>query len=63
MKVFIKLTLLTIFVVVICSLCFEYIINRPMNVYIQYAVTTVMIIGVTIYLVYLVKQLLKVLNP
>lgn len=63
MKVFIKLTLLTIFVVVICSLCFEYIINRPMNVYIQYAVTTVMIIGVTIYLVYLVKQLLKILNP
>lgn len=63
MKVFIKLTLLTILLVVICSLCFEYIINRPMNVYVQYAVTAAMIIGVAIYLVYLVKQLLKILNP
>ena len=63
MKVFIKLTLLTILVVIICSLCFEYVINRPMNVYVQYAITAAMIIGVTIYLVYLVKQLLKILNP
>lgn len=63
MKVFIKLTVLTILVVVLCSLYFEYCINRPLNVYIQYAVTTLVIIGVAVYLVYLVKQLLKILNP
>jgi len=63
MKVFIKLTVLTILVVVICSLYFEYCVNRPLNVYLQYAITTVMIIGVVLYLVYFVKQILKILNP
>ena len=63
MKVFIKLTVLTILVIVLCSVYFEYCINRPLNVYLQYAITTVVIIGVVIYLAYMVKQLLKILNP
>lgn len=63
MKVFIKLTVLTLVVVVLCSLYFEYCINRPLNVYLQYAITAIMIIGVAAYLIYMVKQLLKILNP
>jgi hypothetical protein len=63
MKVFIRLTILTIFVVAVCSLYFEYCINRPMNVYIQYVLSTLVLIGVVVYLVYFVKQILKVLNP
>lgn len=63
MKVFVKLTVLTIAVVLVCSLYFEYCINRPLNIYLQYAVSTLVIIGVAVYLVYLVKQLLKILNP
>ena len=62
MKVFIKLTLLTIVVIVACGLFFEYCVNRPMNVYLQYAITAVFIIGIVVYLVYLVKQLLIVLK-
>jgi hypothetical protein len=63
MKVFIKLTVLTLVVVVLCSLYFEYCINRPLNVYLQYTITAIMIIGVAAYLIYMVKQLLKILNP
>jgi len=63
MKIFIKLTVLTIAVVVLCSLYFEYVVNRPFNAYLQYAIGTLVLIGVVAYLVYVVKQLLKILNP
>lgn len=62
MKTFIKLTLLTALMIFIVSMFFEYVINRPFNVYMQYVLSTVMLIAVVIYVVYLVKELIKVLN-
>jgi hypothetical protein len=63
MKVFIKLTTITIAMIVICSLYFEYFVNRPLNIYIQYIATALIIILIVAFLVYLVQQILKILNP
>lgn len=63
MKTFVKLTLLTLLMIAIIGLYFEYCVNRPLNIYIQYAVTAAIIIITVIFLVYLVKQLIKILNP
>ncbi len=62
MKLFIKLTLLTALIIVLCSLFFEYIINRPVSVYIQYALTVFLFIIVVSYAVYFVKQISNFLN-
>jgi hypothetical protein len=62
MKDFIKLSLLTILMIAIISLFFEYCINRPLNVYLQYALSAVMLIVTVAFLVYLVKQIIKILN-
>lgn len=63
MKTFVKLTLLTLLMIAIIGLYFEYCVNRPLNIYIQYAATAAIIIITVIFLVYLVKQLIKILNP
>lgn len=63
MKTFIKLTLLTLLMIAVISLYFEYFVNRPMNIYFQYAAAAVMIIATVVFLVYLVKQIIKILNP
>lgn len=63
MKTFIKLTLLTLLMIGVISLYFEYFVNRPMNIYIQYAATAVIIIVAVMFIVYLVKELIKILNP
>lgn len=62
MKDFIKLSLLTILMIAVISLFFEYCINRPLNVYLQYALSAVMLIVTVAFLVYLVKQIIKHLN-
>lgn len=62
MKTFIKLTLLTSLMIFLVSMFFEYVINRPFNVYLQYILSTVMLIAVVMYVVYFVKELIKVLN-
>ncbi len=62
MKTFIKLTLLTAFIIALCSLFFEYCINRPVSVYIQYPLIVVMFIIIVVYLVYLTKQISNLLN-
>lgn len=63
MKTFIKLTLLTLVMIAVIGLYFEYCVNRPLNIYIQYAATAVILIITVAFLVYLVKQLIKILNP
>jgi len=63
MKIFIRLTLLSLAMVVIISLYFEYFVNRPLNVYLQYAASAIVIILTGFFLVYFVKQILKLLNP
>ena len=63
MKVFIRLTLLTLAMVIVLSLYFEYCVSRPMNLYVQYAATAVVIILSGYFLVYFVRQILKLLNP
>lgn len=62
MKTFIKLTLITAVVITLCSLFFEYIVNRPVSVYIQYPAMIAMFITVVVYLVYLVKEISNFLN-
>lgn len=62
MKTFIKLFTLTVLIIVLNSLFFEYCINRPCNTYIQYIGSTVMLIITVAFLVYLVKELLKILK-
>lgn len=63
MNHFVRLTLLTIAMVIILGLYFEYCINRPLNVYLQYAATAGAIILTGFFLVYLIKQIIKLLNP
>jgi hypothetical protein len=63
MKIAIKLIVLTILVITILSVYFEYIINRPLNFYLQTALSIIVIIGTIFYLVYLIKSLIKILNP
>lgn len=63
MSAFIRLTLLTLGMIVLLGLYFEYCVNRPLNVYLQYAISAVVIILTVGFLVYLVKQLIKFLNP
>lgn len=62
MKTFAKLASLTIFMIAIISLFFEFCINRPMNAYIQYALSAVMLIATVGFIVYLVKEILKILK-
>ena len=62
MKLFIKLTLLTALIIALCSLFFEYIINRPVSVYIQYTSMVFLFIIVVAYAVYFVKQISNFLN-
>lgn len=63
MKTFVKLTLITLFMIALISAYFEYFVNRPMNIYIQYFATAAIIIIAVVYIVYLVKELIKILNP
>ena len=63
MKVFAKLTLLTLLVIALLGVYFEFCVNRPLNLYLQYAISAVVIIGTVFYVVYLVKQIIKILNP
>lgn len=63
MKIAIKLIVLTILVITILSVYFEYVINRPLNFYLQTALSILVIIGTLFYLVYLIKCLIKILNP
>lgn len=63
MKVFAKLTLLTLLVIALLGVYFEFCVNRPMNLYLQYAISAIVIIGTVFYVVYLVKQIIKILNP
>lgn len=63
MKIFIKLILLSLLVIALLGLYFEFCINRPINMYLQYAITAVVIIGTVAFVVFLVKQLIKILNP
>lgn len=63
MKTFIKLSLLTILMIALISVFFEYCINRPVNVYLQYALSAIMLIVTVFFLVYLVKEIIKILNP
>ena len=63
MKVFIKLFTLTIIAIVALSVYFEFCVNRPLNLYLQYFISTIVVILVVMYLVYMVKQLIKILNP
>ncbi len=63
MNTFVKLTLISLAVIAGLGLYFEFCINRPMNLYLQYGISAVVIIGTVMYLVYLVKQIIKLLNP
>lgn len=63
MKLFAKLTLLTLLVIALLGVYFEFCVNRPMNLYLQYAISAIVIIGTVFYVVYLVKQIIKILNP
>jgi hypothetical protein len=63
MNTFIKLLLLSILVIALLGLYFEFCVNRPMNMYLQYGISAVVIIGTVAYIVYLVKQIIKILNP
>lgn len=63
MKTFIKLSILTIIMIALISVFFEYCINRPLNIYIQYALSGVMLIVTVVFLVYLIKEIIKILNP
>ena len=54
MKTAIKLVVLTILVITILSVYFEYVINRPLNFYLQTALSILVIIGTLFYLVYLI---------
>lgn len=63
MKVATKLIILTILVITILGLYFEYVINRPVNFYVQTGISIIVVIGVIFFLVYLIKNLLKILNP
>lgn len=62
MLAFIRLTLLTIGMIVVLGLYFEYCVNRPLNIYLQYSISTVIIVVTVWFLVYLVKQIIKFLN-
>lgn len=62
MRTFIKLTLSAALMIFVVSMFFEYVINRPFNTYLQYALSAIMFIVVVIYVVYFVKELIKVLN-
>ena len=63
MNRFVRLTLLSLAMVILLSLYFEYCVNRPLNIYIQYAATAVILIISGFFLVYLVKQIIQLLNP
>jgi hypothetical protein len=63
MKTFVKLTLISVAMVIVTTLYFEYCVNRPLNIYLQYAATAAMILTAAAYLLYMVKQILKLLNP
>jgi hypothetical protein len=63
MKIFAKLTLLTLLVIALLGVYFEFCVNRPLNLYLQYVISAVVIIGTVFYVVYLVKQIIKILNP
>ncbi|MDI9341612.1 MAG: hypothetical protein QM534_13660 [Sediminibacterium sp.] len=63
MSAFIRLTLLTIGMIVVLGLYFEYCVNRPLNIYLQYGISAVVIVVTVWFLVYLVKQIIKFLNP
>lgn len=63
MSAFIRLTLLTIGMIVVLGLYFEYCVNRPLNIYLQYSISAVVIVVTVWFLVYLVKRIIKFLNP
>jgi hypothetical protein len=63
MNTFVKLTLLSISMIALLGLYFEFCVNRPLNIYIQYAASAVVIILTVAFVVYFVKQIIKILNP
>ncbi len=63
MNTFVKLTLLSIAMIALLGLYFEFCVNRPLNIYIQYAASAVVIILTVAFVVYFVKQIIKILNP
>lgn len=63
MKLVVRLTLITLGMVILLSLYFEYCVSRPLNVYLQYAATAVVILISVYYLVYLIRQIVKLFNP
>jgi hypothetical protein len=63
MGTFTRLTIITVAFVAFLGAYFEYFVNRPMNLYVQYAGTALVIVLSAWYLYYLVKQLMKLLNP
>jgi hypothetical protein len=63
MKDFTKLTFLSILMIIIIGLYFEFFVNRPLNLYIQYLATGVIIVLTIAFVVYFVKQIMKILNP
>lgn len=63
MNVFIRLTLITILFIAFLGLYFEFCVNRPLNIYLQYAAGAVAVIVSALFLTYMVKQIIKLLNP
>lgn len=63
MKHFVKLTLLSLAMVIILGLYFEYCVSRPLNIYVQYAATAGIVILTGYFIVYLIRQIIKLLNP
>lgn len=49
--------------IALLGLYFEFCVNRPLNIYIQYAASAVVIVLTVAFVVYFVKQIIKILNP
>jgi hypothetical protein len=63
MKDFIKLSSFALLLILVLTLYFEYIVNRPVNIYIQYIGSGLALIYTVFSLVYIIKQIIKLLNP
>lgn len=63
MNTAVKLIVMFLGMILLLSLYFEFFVNRPMNVYLQYAAAAIMTLVTLFFLVYLVRQLIKILNP
>lgn len=63
MNHFVRLVLVILAMVIVLGLYFEYCVNRPLNSYIQYAATAGVVILTGYFIVYLIRQIIKLLNP